>query len=80
MRSAAQRPRCDQYVASLSVLDVSDEYTVSRRGVVFLRDQDLTPQLMLEFGEKLTAIAGCVSSFPVLDDSCFKASENCYSD
>lgn len=37
---------------------------VSQRGVVFLRDQDVTPQQMRGFGEKLTALAGCVCFIP----------------
>lgn len=39
--------------------------TVSQRGVVFLHDQDVTPQQMREFGEKLTALAGCVCLLPL---------------
>lgn len=34
--------------------------TISQRGVVFLRDQDVTPQQMRDFAESLTALAGCV--------------------
>lgn len=33
---------------------------VSQRGVVFLRDQNVTPQQMQQFGERLTILAGCV--------------------
>ncbi|GLA39136.1 hypothetical protein AnigIFM63309_006467 [Aspergillus niger] len=36
--------------------------TISKRGVVFLRDQDVTPQQMRKFGEKLTVLAGCPES------------------
>jgi hypothetical protein len=34
--------------------------TVSRRGVVFLRDQDVTPQQMRELMERITVLAGSV--------------------
>ncbi|CAI7648931.1 unnamed protein product [Penicillium discolor] len=47
--------QCDQLIKDLAV-------TISRRGVVFLRDQDLTPQQMQAFGEKLSVIAGCPES------------------
>ncbi|GES62164.1 tfdA family taurine dioxygenase [Aspergillus terreus] len=46
---------CDRVITDLAV-------TISRRGVVFLRNQDVTPQQMREFGEKLTALAGCPES------------------
>ncbi|KAL4891567.1 tfdA family taurine dioxygenase [Aspergillus ambiguus] len=46
---------CDQIIKDIAV-------TISRRGVVFLRDQDVTPQEMRAFGEKLTALAGCPES------------------
>lgn len=36
--------------------------TISRRGVVFLRDQNVTPQEMKELMERITALAGCPSS------------------
>ncbi|OJJ87931.1 TauD/TfdA dioxygenase family protein [Aspergillus glaucus CBS 516.65] len=36
--------------------------TISQRGVVFLRDQNVTPQQMQQFGERLTALAGCPES------------------
>jgi hypothetical protein len=48
-------PECDRLIRDLAV-------TISQRGVVFLRNQDVTPQQMREFMEKLTVIAGCVSS------------------
>lgn len=35
---------------------------VSQRGVVFLRDQDVTPIQMREFMERVTDLAGCVCS------------------
>jgi hypothetical protein len=34
--------------------------TISQRGVVFLRDQDVTPQQMRELMEKITVLAGSV--------------------
>lgn len=46
---------CDRIITDLAA-------TISRRGVVFLRDQDVTPQQMREFGEKLTQLAGCPES------------------
>ncbi|KAI9932318.1 hypothetical protein MW887_009830 [Aspergillus wentii] len=46
---------CDRIIRDLAV-------TISKRGVVFLRNQDLTPQQMREFGEKLTSLAGCPES------------------
>ncbi|KAH7175830.1 hypothetical protein EDB81DRAFT_26182 [Dactylonectria macrodidyma] len=36
--------------------------TVSQRGVVFLKDQDVTPVEMKEFMLRLTALAGCPAS------------------
>ncbi|KAM0745699.1 alpha-ketoglutarate-dependent taurine dioxygenase [Meredithblackwellia eburnea MCA 4105] len=36
--------------------------TVSRRGVVFLRDQDITPQEMKLVGERITEQGGCPAS------------------
>ncbi|KAG9672662.1 putative TfdA family taurine dioxygenase, partial [Aureobasidium melanogenum] len=36
--------------------------TVSRRGVVFLRSQDVTPQQMQAFMERLTTLSGCPES------------------
>jgi len=40
--------------------------TVSKRGVIFLRDQDVTPQQMRELMERITVLAGSVcSSTPV---------------
>jgi alpha-ketoglutarate-dependent taurine dioxygenase len=36
--------------------------TVSQRGVVFLRNQDVTPQQMRELCEILTTVAGCPES------------------
>lgn len=35
---------------------------VSRRGVVFLRDQDITPAEMEEVGKRLSTAGGCVSA------------------
>ncbi|KNG88503.1 putative TfdA family taurine dioxygenase [Aspergillus nomiae NRRL 13137] len=46
---------CDRIIKDLAA-------TISRRGVVFLRNQDLTPQEMRQFGEKLSVIAGCPES------------------
>lgn len=40
----------------------SNSPTVSQRGVVFLRNQDVTPQQMQAFMERLTTLSGCVSS------------------
>lgn len=37
--------------------------SVSQRGVVFLRDQDVTPTQMKDFCLRLTELAGCVSQF-----------------
>jgi hypothetical protein len=34
--------------------------TISERGVVFLRDQDVTPQQMKELMERISEAAGCV--------------------
>jgi alpha-ketoglutarate-dependent taurine dioxygenase len=34
--------------------------TISERGVVFLRDQDVTPQQMKELMLRITEAAGCV--------------------
>ncbi|OKP06971.1 Alpha-ketoglutarate-dependent taurine dioxygenase [Penicillium subrubescens] len=34
--------------------------TVSQRGVVFLRNQDVTPQQMRDFGERLSHLSGCM--------------------
>ncbi|KAL3473831.1 hypothetical protein BJX99DRAFT_248651 [Aspergillus californicus] len=48
-------PECDRLIQDLAV-------TISTRGVVFLRDQDVTPQQMREFAEKLTWLAGCPES------------------
>ncbi|KAI9043936.1 TauD/TfdA dioxygenase family protein [Aspergillus affinis] len=45
----------DQIITDLAV-------TISRRGVLFLRNQDVTPQQMKEFGERLTVLAGCPES------------------
>jgi hypothetical protein len=47
--------------------------TISRRGVVFLRDQDVTPQQMRELMEKITELAGsvCCSSAGYLDTADF---------
>ncbi|KAH0056141.1 putative TfdA family taurine dioxygenase, partial [Aureobasidium melanogenum] len=36
--------------------------TVSQRGVVFLRNQDVTPQQMQAFMERLTTLSGCPES------------------
>ncbi|KAL4994226.1 hypothetical protein BDV10DRAFT_197702 [Aspergillus recurvatus] len=48
-------PKRDQLIQDLAV-------TISTRGVVFLRDQDVTPQQMREFAEILTQLAGCPES------------------
>ncbi|TDZ13146.1 putative alpha-ketoglutarate-dependent sulfonate dioxygenase [Colletotrichum spinosum] len=45
----------DQLIKDLAV-------TISQRGVVFLRDQDVTPTQMKEFGLRLTELAGCPES------------------
>lgn len=34
--------------------------TISERGVIFLRDQDVTPQQMKDLMERITEAAGCV--------------------
>ncbi|KAL4780320.1 hypothetical protein BJX76DRAFT_360983 [Aspergillus varians] len=47
-----QSPNRDQLVQDLAV-------TISTRGVVFLRDQSVTPQQMREFMESLTRLSGC---------------------
>lgn len=45
------------------VLDSStDTEPVSQRGVVFLRDQDVTPHEMKDLMLRITELAGCVSS------------------
>jgi alpha-ketoglutarate-dependent taurine dioxygenase len=41
--------------------------TISRRGVVFLRNQDVTPQQMRELMEKITELAGSVCRSPASD-------------
>ncbi|KAE8417844.1 hypothetical protein BDV36DRAFT_255579 [Aspergillus pseudocaelatus] len=46
---------CDRIIKDLAA-------TISRRGVVFLRNQELTPQEMRQFGEKLSVLAGCPES------------------
>lgn len=38
----------------------ANKYQVSQRGVVFLRDQDVTPIQMRDLMERLTHLAGCV--------------------
>ena len=38
--------------------------TISERGVVFLRDQDVSPQQMKELMERITQAAGCVGVLP----------------
>ncbi|KAL4793901.1 hypothetical protein BDV19DRAFT_390662 [Aspergillus venezuelensis] len=48
-------PSREQLIQDLAV-------TISRRGVVFLRNQDITPQQMREFAEILTRVAGCPES------------------
>ncbi|TEA21214.1 putative alpha-ketoglutarate-dependent sulfonate dioxygenase [Colletotrichum sidae] len=45
----------DQLIKDLAV-------TISQRGVVFLREQDVTPTQMKEFGLRLTELAGCPES------------------
>jgi hypothetical protein len=44
--------------------------TVSQRGVVFLRDQDVTPTQMKDLMLKLTKLAGCVRFFPPIPARC----------
>lgn len=39
----------------------ADSLAVSQRGVVFLRDQDVTPTEMKDFMLRLTEQSGCVS-------------------
>ncbi|KAB8074197.1 hypothetical protein BDV29DRAFT_191104 [Aspergillus leporis] len=46
---------CDRIIKDLAVM-------ISKRGVVFLRNQALTPQEMRQFGEKLSVLAGCPES------------------
>ena len=46
-----------QLIADLAV-------TISERGVVFLRDQDVTPQMMKELMERISKAAGCVCFVP----------------
>ncbi|KAL4936797.1 hypothetical protein BDV06DRAFT_233019 [Aspergillus oleicola] len=48
-------PSCEQVIQDLAV-------TISRRGVVFLRNQNITPQQMRELAEILTRVAGCPES------------------
>jgi hypothetical protein len=63
-------PECDRLIRDLAVTSTypdiccieKTDSTVSQRGVVFLRNQNVTPQQMREFMEKLTVISGCVSS------------------
>ncbi|KAI9372211.1 hypothetical protein BJX61DRAFT_542911 [Aspergillus egyptiacus] len=50
-----QLPNRDQVIQDLA-------FTISTRGVVFLRDQDVTPQQMGEFVQRLTHLAGCPES------------------
>ncbi|KAL2786247.1 hypothetical protein BJX66DRAFT_328694 [Aspergillus keveii] len=50
-----QSPDRDQLIQDLAA-------TISSRGVVFLRNQDVTPQQMRDFAEKLTLLAGCPES------------------
>lgn len=48
----------DQLIGDLAL-------TISQRGVVFLRDQDVSPQQMKALMERITEAAGCVSSRPM---------------
>ncbi|THC95226.1 hypothetical protein EYZ11_005303 [Aspergillus tanneri] len=50
-----QSKQSDQIIKDLAV-------SISKRGVIFLRNQDVTPHQMREFGEKLTLLAGCPES------------------
>jgi hypothetical protein len=43
-----------------------NENTVSERGVVFLRNQDVTTKELLSLGEKLSTLTGSVSTSPLL--------------
>ncbi|KAI5250331.1 putative TfdA family taurine dioxygenase [Aureobasidium subglaciale] len=43
--------------------------TISQRGVVFLRDQDVTPPQMQAFMERLTTLAGCLTSMMIKPES-----------
>ena len=40
--------------------------TISQRGVVFLRNQDVTPQQMRELMERITVLAGSVCTFTLV--------------
>ncbi|KAL4912435.1 hypothetical protein BDW62DRAFT_216318 [Aspergillus aurantiobrunneus] len=50
-----QSPNHEHLIHDLAV-------TISTRGVVFLRNQDVTPQQMQEFAMELTRLAGCPES------------------
>ncbi|KZF23015.1 tfdA family taurine dioxygenase [Xylona heveae TC161] len=55
VKDLLRSPNADDLIKDLAV-------TISQRGVVFLRDQDVTPQQMRELGERLTFLAGCPES------------------
>lgn len=40
--------------------------TISKRGVVFLRNQDVTPVQMRDLMERITVLAGCVGNIHLL--------------
>lgn len=50
-----QSKDCDRLIKDIAI-------TVSQRGVVFFRSQDITPEQMRQFMEKLTNLAGCPES------------------
>ncbi|OLN88596.1 putative alpha-ketoglutarate-dependent sulfonate dioxygenase 2 [Colletotrichum chlorophyti] len=52
----------DQVIKDLAV-------TISQRGVVFLRDQDVTPTQMKDFCLRLTELAGCLLTRPKKPES-----------
>lgn len=55
VKDLLSHPEADRLIRDLAV-------TVSQRGVVFLRDQDVTPMQMKALGEKMSWLAGCVST------------------
>lgn len=55
LRDVLSAPNSDAIIKDIA-------YTISSRGVVFLRKQDITPIEMKTFTERLSALAGCPSS------------------
>jgi alpha-ketoglutarate-dependent taurine dioxygenase len=55
IRSILAQPNRDEIIQDLAL-------TISERGVVFLRNQDVTPTEMKQFCEILTTVAGCPAS------------------